>query len=508
MRQRAAVMYRRRLAAAAIAGAGWLLAPPAIAASVDTDRFAPCVNGAIAELRLSIEAHNENAYKLNQKFKDVWYPQGRAPEEVRKAISLEQIQAYLAALRPRRTAVLFHAAGPDRLCTWLVTHGGAVISDMRIVGASFAGPLRPDAWLRLGVRGLERPRTATLLDGAGAPGSLATAQEWDPVVRDIARLLLPPPVERALQAEDIETLIVVPISIRRIYFDRERPDASPTQADAKGSLGGLPAESRAALSVGVVPFAALPVGGGVLLQRTSVVVAPGFFSFAAEPPFPRARFAAPIVVGDPEHPRFRPLPGARQEAVEVARLLHAEPIVGKSATRARVEAEVRQQAGTVELIHLATHGVADAENPVDQSYLAFSDTPWNARDIGNLRTAAGTGSGGRATGKDLPLLARKPLVVMSACQTALGKDFPAGTIGLARAWHWAGASNVVMSLWSVDDDVTRELMTRFVELAIGGKPVDKALQSAMLAVRERHPSPAHWASFGTFGAPERLPANR
>jgi CHAT domain len=48
-------------------------------------------------------------------------------------------------------------------------------------------------------------------------------------------------------------------------------------------------------------------------------------------------------------------------------------------------------------------------------------------------------------------LEHDPLVVMSACQTGLGKIFEGGTFGLTRAWHFAGASQIVMSLWNVDD---------------------------------------------------------
>ena len=54
---------------------------------------------------------------------------------------------------------------------------------------------------------------------------------------------------------------------------------------------------------------------------------------------------------------------------------------------------------------------------------------------------------------------------MSACQTGLGKVFDVGNTGLTRAWHSAGASNVVMSLWNVHDDATKLLMTKFIEFA-------------------------------------------
>jgi len=101
--------------------------------------------------------------------------------------------------------------------------------------------------------------------------------------------------------------------------------------------------------------------------------------------------------------------------------------------------------------------------------------------------------------QNLPLKAR-PLVVLSACQTGLGKDFDVGTIGMARAWQRAGASNVVMSLWSVDDRATQQLMTQFIRL-LPQWPVDEALRLAMLQARAVNPHPAYWAGFSVFGAP-------
>lgn len=482
----------------AIVGALLALAPcAATGARVDPFKFAACKTGSIEDLKQSIEAHNEHVFRLQVKFRDVWYLQGRVPDEVRRAVTLDGIVEFLTALRPRKAAVLFHAAGADRFCTWLVASAGPVIRDMRIVGPTVGDLLQPTSWHTLGVRGLERPRTTQPV--GGARGELATPDEWEKLLDPVKRLLLPERIERALIAQQIDTLIVVPVSIRRIdpNIEVDRENLSATHLDKRGSVRRLPPESRVALSVGVVPFAALRVGGTPLLERMSVVIAPGFFSFARNPMQARQRFSQPVVVGDPEDSGFAPLPGAREEAVEVAARLNVTPFVGKRATKAALESYLRQHSRTIEFIHLATHGVADSDNPVDESFLVFSDGPWNARQISGLREKG-------PKKKDLPLLKRQPLVVMSACQTALGKDFPAGTIGLARAWQWAGASNVVMSLWSVDDAATRELMTSFIASLLAGTPVDKALQSAMLAVRERYPSPAHWASFGVFGTPERL----
>lgn len=71
--------------------------------------------------------------------------------------------------------------------------------------------------------------------------------------------------------------------------------------------------------------------------------------------------------------------------------------------------------------------------------------------------------GGRVTARQVQKLklSKRPLVVLSACQTGAGQAIDAGVIGLARAFQIAGAVNRVMSLWNIDDHATKSLMTEF-----------------------------------------------
>jgi CHAT domain len=104
-------------------------------------------------------------------------------------------------------------------------------------------------------------------------------------------------------------------------------------------------------------------------------------------------------------------------------------------------------------IHIATHGLLDTERP-GLSALVFSmvdaeGKPQNgflrANDIYNLKLPA-------------------ELVVLSACQTGLGKDIKGeGLVGLTRGFMYAGAARVVVSLWNVNDKATADLMTKFYE---------------------------------------------
>ena len=91
------------------------------------------------------------------------------------------------------------------------------------------------------------------------------------------------------------------------------------------------------------------------------------------------------------------------------------------------------------------------------------------------------------------------LVVLSACETGLGKEIKGeGLIGLTRGFMYAGAARVVTSLWNVDDLATAELMKLFYRgmLQDGLRPA-AALRAAQyeLSKQKRWPSPYFWAGF-------------
>lgn len=478
----------RRLAAL------FLLAPCWAAAA--GDELSICATGSVKELGRAMEAHNQHVYRMNRKFKDVWYFQGAVPAGVGKEVTFESVHGYLARLAPRRAALLFHAAGQNRLCTWLIMQDRSVVRHQQHLSGDALAALSPAQWQELGVRSARKPRVGE----PGAPIAPLDPEEskrrWDALLARLSGILLPPPVAERLVGERIDTLIVVPISIRSGQYPREGENDTATHLQGGQKIGTLPAGTQLVLTVGTVPFLALPVGGRPLVERASVIVAPGFLPFAGEPDPPRAGIEAPLVVGAPIRKGLEPLPGARDEAVQIARDLATKAYVGEDARKRRVLDELAGRADALDFILLATHGRASEKNPVDESFLEFSDGRLNAREISLLRPEDGKTAERRR-------LARRPIVVMSACETGLGKDFAVGTIGLARAWQWAGASSVVMSLWSVDDAATRDLMVDLVAMLRTGTAVDRALREAAIAARRQNDNPALWAAFSVFGAPER-----
>ena len=95
------------------------------------------------------------------------------------------------------------------------------------------------------------------------------------------------------------------------------------------------------------------------------------------------------------------------------------------------------------------------------------------------------------------------LVVLSACETGLGKEIHGeGLIGLTRGFMYAGASRVVASLWNVADVGTAELMAEFYrEMEREGKTPAAALRGAQISLwkQRRWHSPYYWAAFQIQG---------
>jgi len=91
------------------------------------------------------------------------------------------------------------------------------------------------------------------------------------------------------------------------------------------------------------------------------------------------------------------------------------------------------------------------------------------------------------------------LVVLSACETALGREMKGeGLIGLARGFMYAGSPRVVASLWNVEDRATAALMKRFYQdMLLDGRSAAAALRGAQIAMwrDKRWRTPYYWGAF-------------
>lgn len=144
------------------------------------------------------------------------------------------------------------------------------------------------------------------------------------------------------------------------------------------------------------------------------------------------------------------------------------------------------------ILHFATHGLLDPQRP-ERSRLLLSTVDSHGKAL----------KGFIELGDVYSLRAPVDLVVLSACQTGLGKDLRGeGLVGLTRGFMYAGATSVVASLWKVDDEATAELMKRFyLEMLHNQKTPDEALQIAQNSIRERPEwrAPHYWAGFTLQG---------
>jgi CHAT domain-containing protein len=224
--------------------------------------------------------------------------------------------------------------------------------------------------------------------------------------------------------------------------------------------------------------------------------------------------AAPIlIVGNPAMPHppgetapLPPLPGAEREARAIASVYRSSQVRVLTGADAS-EAAFRHLAGSHAIIHLATHASIRDDAPM-RSYLAL------ARDATAVSAASDPLVDGLLTVGDVFTLdLRAGLVTLSACDTGLGQVSGEGVVGLSRAFIYAGAASVLVSLWRVADVVaSTEMQLFYSEAARTGGNKAAALaraQRQMIAMlragavdaggRRLPEDPLFWAAFVLVG---------
>ena len=208
-----------------------------------------------------------------------------------------------------------------------------------------------------------------------------------------------------------------------------------------------------------------------------------------------------LLVGNPAMPvvwnsnasAVRPLanlPGAEQEVLAIAKFFDIQPLLNATATEQRI----KQQIETARVIHFATHGLLEYGRPEDSG----------VRDVpGAIALSPGQSEDGLLTSAEIRnFTLQAELVVPSACDTGLGNITGDGVIGLSRSLFEAGTPSVIVSLWSVPDAPTADLMTEFYRQWRSGLDKAQALRQAMLITMENHPEPRDWAAFTLIGEAE------
>jgi CHAT domain-containing protein len=188
------------------------------------------------------------------------------------------------------------------------------------------------------------------------------------------------------------------------------------------------------------------------------------------------------------------LPGTRVEATQIAQVTKqsgglADVWLDLDANEANVQTKDLKN---YRILHLATHGLLNPKRPQFTGVVL---------SLINNRSSDGF----LATNEVFNLKLGAPLVMLSACETGLGQTETRGegVIGLTRAFIYAGAPTVGVSLWSVADSSTPQLMTDFYKNLLAGQGMSptaamRAAQQSMIAGK-KYSAPFYWAPFVLIG---------
>ena len=234
-----------------------------------------------------------------------------------------------------------------------------------------------------------------------------------------------------------------------------------------------------------LPFQALmPAADRFLIQDAPLY----YYSSASLIQFTRAKAQAAqangaLAVGNPDlgDPRMN-LWYAGREAREVQGLYPgATAFIGREATKGNVEGLVGREA----LVHFATHADLEEQDPLGSALLLHPD---------------GTDDGRLEVQQVFGLTLNASLVVLSACETALGKLGRGDELtGLTRAFIYAGTPSIITTLWQVNDRSAYELMGEFYRNLKTGEDKAAALRQAQIATLAKYPDPYYWAAYELTG---------
>jgi CHAT domain-containing protein len=249
-----------------------------------------------------------------------------------------------------------------------------------------------------------------------------------------------------------------------------------------------------------VPFEVLPLQGKMLIERHAVSYAPSLNALVQlrrlpsnGAPFRVLAVGNPAIAGAASTERgdvenlalLGPLPFAEQELHAIGRTFRDRTRILSGAS-AR-ESGLRDESPRYPVLHFATHGLVSDVQPKRSGLLLAPETG----EDGLLQMSEIYGLGLNAN-----------LVVLSACQTALGREITGeGLIGLSRAFFYAGARSVVATLWNLNDRFAAEFVERFYSELNQGHSSEEALRRAKVAYvnHPRYSHPFYWSSLVMLG---------
>ena len=222
-----------------------------------------------------------------------------------------------------------------------------------------------------------------------------------------------------------------------------------------------------------LPFQALHNGANYLLEDHEISYAPSAMVLQQCLDKPTTGFESALLIGVADEQ----IPKVREEIETIARVFtNASCFVDEAAT----SENLRHNAAGADVVHLSCHAQFRADNPLF-SALQLQDGWLTVRDATNLQLDCG-------------------LVTLSACETGVNLVAPGEElIGLTRGFFSAGAPSVLISLWTVDDQATADLMEEFYRQLRRNQTPSSALRTAQIKLLAQTSHPFFWSSFVLVG---------
>lgn len=414
-----------------------------------------------------LSARRTELAEIEQRLEEArWEAEAKRLKQFTRPLSLKQAQETL--LRPQEVMLEF-SLGEDRSYVWLV-------SAAESHWASLPGQKEIEAQLLPYLKTLLLKPQIMYLERALA--------EQKALGERIFRLLLGPLAERL---KTNQRLLIMPdgplyyLPFETLVRDGRYliEDHEISYSPSASVLGVLRSAARSSLEP--KPMSLLAFGDPVFAPPAGAGINQG-----ASSPGGKGAVAASL----PSNYRLPPLPYTRAEVMAISGLFSPERrrlYLGTLSTEASFK---REQLGRYRWLHFATHSLIDEQFPTRSGVVLAQES--NATEDGflEMREIA-----------DLDLDC--DLVVLSACKTGRGQLVTGeGIVGLARAFLYAGARSVAVSLWDVSDAATAQLMSDFYRHLVASSSGALALRQAKLeALRSsramRHPY--YWAPFVIVG---------
>ncbi|MEO1037038.1 MAG: CHAT domain-containing tetratricopeptide repeat protein [Pseudomonadota bacterium] len=393
-------------------------------------------------------------------------------------LELDQLDQQLASAAPRRASV----SGAE-----IVTAAGVqdALAPNEALLTIYLGDNAGFVWL-LGSDGLRSERLRDPDKIADSAVRIARGlRERRDVQRDLAELsaqLLP-----LLPANDVERLFLsVDGPLSYLPLDLLTIPATTTTLLERFAVVNLPTPAVLTYENGSAADTA-DIGVDVFVDPTFTASDPRLPNDQRDTPAADTRLGA-STLGTQDWNR---LAYTAQEAVSIDKRFGSARVRVREGPAANRDAVLQLDGAGAQILHLATHGVVNSERPELTGLMLSRFDP------------AGQAIDGFVGTRDIySLQLDASLVVLSACETALGREIRGeGLVGLTRAFMYAGADQVVASLWQVSDSATAYLMDAFYAAYLESFDAAAALQQAKQAVRSqrRWRDPYYWSGFVLYG---------